>query len=279
MAYTPVPSSQEDAAHTSGDAGVMTLGVRNNTRGTLVDADLDYAPLQVNTSGDLRVEAFSLGGGASLGKAEDAVHASGETGVLALTVRNDALASTGLAGTTLDYQAQQSDAQGRVWVAGFKPVVVSGTLTRPADTTAYTANDELTDTGGAVLAIAGCARYNGGAGYIESITVIGSVNAATDPNLDLFIFDTTSTPAADNAAFAPSDAVMQTVVVAKNLGVGLDGDTATSGNLVFQLAGLRVPFVCGGSSTSLFVRFAVRNAYAPPSNSETFTVRLGIFQN
>lgn len=46
---------QEDTAHASGDAGVMALGVRNDTRGTLAGTNLDYAPLQLNASGDLRV--------------------------------------------------------------------------------------------------------------------------------------------------------------------------------------------------------------------------------
>lgn len=45
----------EDAGHTTGDTGVMILGVRNDTRGTLAGTDLDYAPLQLNSAGDLRV--------------------------------------------------------------------------------------------------------------------------------------------------------------------------------------------------------------------------------
>lgn len=52
----------EDAAHSSGDVGVMGLGVRNDTRGTLAGTDLDYAPLQLNSSGDLRADIASLGG-------------------------------------------------------------------------------------------------------------------------------------------------------------------------------------------------------------------------
>jgi len=43
----------EDSTHTSGDIGAMALAVRNDTLGTLVDTDGDYAPLQVNASGAL----------------------------------------------------------------------------------------------------------------------------------------------------------------------------------------------------------------------------------
>ena len=43
----------EDAGHTSGDVGVMSLGVRNDTRGTLASANLDYTPMQFNNQGDM----------------------------------------------------------------------------------------------------------------------------------------------------------------------------------------------------------------------------------
>lgn len=48
-------SKAEDAAHSSGDQGIMGLAVRNDTEGSLVDTDGDYAPLQVDSSGRLRV--------------------------------------------------------------------------------------------------------------------------------------------------------------------------------------------------------------------------------
>src|SRR5438046_827652 len=44
--------------------------------------------------------------------------------------------------------------------AGFIAKVVTATLTRPANTTTYTAGDELTDTGGAILSFSGCAQAN-----------------------------------------------------------------------------------------------------------------------
>lgn len=47
----------EDSAHTTGDEGTFTLAVRNDTLASLVDADGDYAPFQVNASGALYVDA------------------------------------------------------------------------------------------------------------------------------------------------------------------------------------------------------------------------------
>jgi hypothetical protein len=49
----------EDAAHSSGDVGVMSLAVRNDTLGALAGTDGDYAPLQVNSSGALHVTSLS----------------------------------------------------------------------------------------------------------------------------------------------------------------------------------------------------------------------------
>jgi len=46
-------SQVEDAAHVSGDNGLMGLAVRNDTLASLVDADGDYAPMQVNAAGAL----------------------------------------------------------------------------------------------------------------------------------------------------------------------------------------------------------------------------------
>jgi hypothetical protein len=50
----------EDAAHTSGDTGVMALAVRNDAGTTLVGADGDYAPLSVNANGHLNSNLKSI---------------------------------------------------------------------------------------------------------------------------------------------------------------------------------------------------------------------------
>jgi hypothetical protein len=52
----------EDAAHTSADTGVMALAVRRDADTTLVDTTGDYAPLQVNAAGSLKV-AITSGAG------------------------------------------------------------------------------------------------------------------------------------------------------------------------------------------------------------------------
>jgi hypothetical protein len=53
-------SKSEDAAHASGDAGIMSLAVRNDTLAALAGADGDYAPLQVNADGALYVDVGTI---------------------------------------------------------------------------------------------------------------------------------------------------------------------------------------------------------------------------
>ena len=50
-------SHSEDDTHVSGDNGIMGLAVRNDADTSLVDADGDYSPLQVNNVGRLKVTA------------------------------------------------------------------------------------------------------------------------------------------------------------------------------------------------------------------------------
>lgn len=101
----------EDSAHASGDTGTMTLVVRKDAAGSLVSTDGDYAPLQVDATGALRV----TGGGGGTQYAEDTAHVTGDTGTLALVVRNDTPGA--LAGSSGDYAPLQVDATGRLRVA------------------------------------------------------------------------------------------------------------------------------------------------------------------
>jgi fibronectin-binding autotransporter adhesin len=52
----------EDAGHTSGDVGVMVLAVRRDANTTLADTTGDYAPVQVDANGNLKVAVIAGGG-------------------------------------------------------------------------------------------------------------------------------------------------------------------------------------------------------------------------
>lgn len=74
-------------------------------------------PAGTNNIGDVDVLSVVPGTAATnLGKAEDAGHTTGDTGVMALAVRNDA--GTALAGTDLDYIPLSTDANGALRVTG-----------------------------------------------------------------------------------------------------------------------------------------------------------------
>lgn len=139
----------EDAAHASGDVGVLALAVRNDAGATTFGADQDNSPIAVDANG--RVGIADLGGtitvdgavttsgtatvsgtvsvdnittnivpgvaGTSLGKAEDAAAASGDTGVAALAIQQTTPADTAADG---DYSALQMKA-GRVWASTLAP--------------------------------------------------------------------------------------------------------------------------------------------------------------
>lgn len=82
----------EDSAHASGDFGSFALAVRNDTPGSMVSADGDYAPLQVDDQGRLRVLA-DLTAAFDFTYAEDDAFSSGSTGAYVLAVRQGTLAT------------------------------------------------------------------------------------------------------------------------------------------------------------------------------------------
>ena len=62
----------EDAAHASGDVGVMALGVRKDTGAAIAGTDGDYSPLQVDANGNLRVAVVTGGGTGGTSATDDA---------------------------------------------------------------------------------------------------------------------------------------------------------------------------------------------------------------
>lgn len=122
----------EDAAHVSGDSGIQMLVVRSDAGGSLVSADGDYSPLQVDSSGRLRTATTITS--VPSDKAEDAAHASGDTGTYTLSVRQDTPASSTSADG--DYQSFKTDALGRMWMNN-----ASASFAHNATSVASTATD------------------------------------------------------------------------------------------------------------------------------------------
>jgi hypothetical protein len=102
----------EDTAHVTGDMGIQLLAVRSDTAAAIA-ANGDYIPLIVDATGRLHVNVSGVAA-TDIGKAEDAAHTSGATGVMALGVRKDTAAATSAADG--DYNPLAVDANGRLHV-------------------------------------------------------------------------------------------------------------------------------------------------------------------
>jgi hypothetical protein len=71
----------EDAGHSPGDVGVMALAVRQDANNSLAGTDLDYAPLQVDATGSLKVAIISGAGAGGTAIADDAAFTPGTTSI------------------------------------------------------------------------------------------------------------------------------------------------------------------------------------------------------
>jgi hypothetical protein len=169
------------------------------------------------------------------------------------------------------------------------PAIISTSYDRPADTTAYTAGDALSNSTSAPLALTFAAgRFNGAGGDIVAAHMVDSANQATKLACELWLFQGSAAPVADNdnAAFTPTDAELAALVgviqfTAANAFVG-DATAGAGGNAItvgghLTSPNFRLPFRCDPSLSSIFGLVVVRNAFTPVS-AEKFTFRLHIRQ-
>lgn len=160
----------EDAAHASGDVGILQLGVRNDSGAALSGTDLDYTPIATNSRGavfgDIQ-SGLSANIATSILKLEDAAHASGDAGVQALTVRSDAF-TTAPASASGDYQPPWTDRWGRT----LSIIAPHEITTKSCSTTATTtANTQIVPNQGAGVRVyvtsVGCSNTSAVASEIQ----------------------------------------------------------------------------------------------------------------
>ena len=98
-----------------GDVDILSIAAGDNNIGNVDVVTLPALPAGTNNIGDVDVLSIIPGTGATnLGKAEDVAHASGDTGVMALAIRDDTLAA--VSGTELDYEPLHTTGLGGLWV-------------------------------------------------------------------------------------------------------------------------------------------------------------------
>jgi len=146
----------EDAAHSSGDVGVMPLGVRNDDLATLGGADGDYSPLQVNATGALYTTSSIGQLGAILVNDTTAV-VCGITGgtFVAIYMLTDTVFNGSAGGLTSSIsQTFLDDTETSTAVDGDAGTAIDG-ITFPAGMTLYGRYDGFTLASGSVIAYVG----------------------------------------------------------------------------------------------------------------------------
>lgn len=156
---------------------------------------------------------------------------------------------------------------------------VLSTITRPGDTTAYTAGDVFGDTTYATLAVGSA---NGDTGRIVDAGLTLSVAPSTRPDFRVFFFDTAPSTFADNAVFAPTGTDLGYLIGWLDFpGSSADIPNGGSGstNLVYPCPGMMPPhgmfFKCGASSQNIFA-YVVTLSGRTPAASEVVNLKIGV---
>lgn len=172
-------------------------------------------------------------------------------------------------------------------VQTYDTVKSSDSITRPSNTTAYTAGDVISDvTTNDHFTFNGVTDGTTNTGTIMSLRINSSANVATKPDLELWLFHTDVAEVADNGAFAPTDGEMLTVVGVidiplANFLVGI-ATVGAAGNTVQVINDINMPFVTTKAANDtaekrgvLYGQLVHRASYTPVS-AEVFTVELTI---
>lgn len=171
------------------------------------------------------------------------------------------------------------DVSTRVAAATPLPVDVRASLisvavefTRPADTTAYTAGDVVSDSTSATTmqAIANAARISGGGGFIVGARLVTDKKSIT-PRIRAHVFNTNgATIAADNVAYKTLYADEGKKVGRIDLpAMTTPTDTTNSTISLAEDFTIRVPYVC--TATSLYFVLEALDGFTP-ANGEKFTL-------
>lgn len=176
----------------------------------------------------------------------------------------------------------QMDQYGNVKVvAGGTTVLVAAPLTRPSNTTPYTANGTVSDSVSATtpLVLAGMARVNGGSGYITKVS-LWTNQAANTARFKVHFYTATTgtiTITADGAAYtllwANRAYKVGSLLLPAMTTEGAGSDAARANNITDRL-----PFVCANGSTTLYAVLETLDAFTPTSG-QLFYLSVGAEQN
>lgn len=130
---------------------------------------------------------------------------------------------------------------------------------------AYASGDQF----GTIITITNAARASGGTGFINAVQYYD--NDDVMGAIDIVIFDSTVTLAADNAVYAVSDADGRKTLAVLNMTYVTDLGAQRFG----QLTGISVPYICNGG-TSLFAAIITRSAPTPTGGATGQHIRFAL---
>lgn len=284
---------------TAAGAGVIAGNLGNNTAapasdflenlGALANAAVpswtegNSVMLSVDLSGRLRTAGtLTNNGAAPAGNSIGVLPVIANAAAPSWTEGRQVLLSTDLAGNLRALAGLVAGTANAGNMGGITSII-SATLTRPANTTTYTAGREMADTGNNIITLTNIATKSGGSGVIQQVTASCSSNGATKPQLELWLFDTTISlqASADNnsTAFPLTDGQADTHICVIPLTTTYVGDaTAGTGNFIMDSGQINEAYLTSGSA-NLFMRIIVRNAYTPGANSETWKFKFHVQQD
>lgn len=146
---------------------------------------------------------------------------------------------------------------------------VATEFTRPADTTAYSANDVVSDStsGTTMQALANAARVSGGSGYIVGIRISTDKKSIT-PQFRIHFFSTNgATVSNDNAAWQDKYADVGKRIAYYDMAAMTTGADTTNSDMSRAVdMTMRIPYVCAG--TSLYFVLETLSAFTPASGQK-----------
>lgn len=166
-------------------------------------------------------------------------------------------------------------------------VTLVGTFTRPANTTAYTANDVVSNSTSAttLIVITNAARVVGGSGYIVGARLTTDLKSIT-PRVRLHVYNaSTPTIAVDNAAMQlrytdSSKRIRSVDMPALSTPIDATNSTQSEASLPDPTNGNppRIPFICASGDRNLYILLETLDAFTPASG-QGFTLTVDIDQN
>ena len=152
---------------------------------------------------------------------------------------------------------------------GGKSVQKSASFTRPADTTAYAANDAVANSTSApaLLTFANCANANGGQGYIVKTRLLTNQKTCT-ARFRLSFYHTAPSPVNDNAPkpmlYANKDKLIGRIDLDP-----CNTEDATS-DAAFALSTALMPYVCAAADTKIYCILTTLDAFTPASAQQFY---------